>query len=502
MLRSPLPLGTLDLDPAAAAPLYRQLYDALRGAILDGRLAAGARLPSSRILAVDLGVGRNTVLSAYEQLAAEGYLEGQVGAGTKVASVLPDRLLEVGRPRTDSRAAKPEAAAKLSRRGETIASVKRTAPRYERGQGRAFQHGLPAIDQFPAALWSRFLARRARDPRNGLFGYETGEGFRPLREAIAAHAGAARGVVCTADQVIVTTGAQAALDLAARMVIDPGDDVWIEEPGYLGARGAFLGAGAELVPVPVDGEGIDVEAGVATGRMPRLIYVTPSHQFPLGVTLSLPRRLQLLDFARRERCWILEDDYDSEYRYAGRPLASLQGLDRAGRVLYMGTFAKTLFPALKVGYLIVPDALIEAFRTAIRLTGHVPPSAVQSALADFIGEGHFGTHVRRMRAVYAARQACLVAAIGAELGAFLEAAPGDGGMQLVAYLAPHASDREASAAAAEAGIHVTPLSAYHLGARRRNGLHMGFAAIPETQIGKSARRLAAILRDSGTPRRV
>lgn len=492
MLRSPMPLGTLDLDPKASSPLYRQLYDGLRSAILEGRLASGARLPSSRLLAADLGVGRNTVLSAYEQLAAEGYLEGQVGAGTRVAAVLPDRLLEVGKNTARKDVGDFAETNALSERGKRLSSVRRGAPRYDRGEGRAFQHGLPAIDQFPATLWSRLLARRARDPRNCLFGYETGEGFGPLREAIAAHAGAARGVVCTPDQVIVTTGAQAALDLAARMVVDPGDAVWLEEPGYLGARGAFLGAGASIVPVPVDDEGLDVEAGIALEPKPHLIYVTPSHQFPLGMTLSLKRRLALLEFARAQSAWILEDDYDSEYRYTGRPLAALQGLDRSGRVLYMGTFAKTLFPSLRIGYLIVPEALVDAFRTAIRITGHVPAPVIQAALADFINEGHYGAHVRRMRSVYASRRACLIDAIQTELGNFLEATPGDGGMQMAAYFRAGIDDRKTATLAAEAGIHVSALSSYYFGARQRSGLYMGFAAVPESRIVKAAHHLAAM----------
>ncbi|KAB7739540.1 aminotransferase class I/II-fold pyridoxal phosphate-dependent enzyme [Parvibaculum sedimenti] len=493
-MRTPLSLDLLAVDPQADTPLYRQLYDALRGAILEGRLTAGGRLPSSRRLAADLGVGRNTVLSAYEQLAAEGYLEGQIGAGTRIASSLPDNLLEVG----GSAARGPDQTApanpnRLSRRGETVAAIRRPGIGYERGQARAFQHGLPAVDQFPAALWSRLLGRRTRDPRNGLFGYETGAGYAPLREAIAAHAGAARGVICTPDQVIVTTGAQAALDLASRMLIDPEDAVWIEEPGYLGARAALLGAGARLMPVPVDGEGLDVAAGIALEPAPRLIYVTPSHQYPLGVTLSLPRRLALLDFARRADAWVIEDDYDSEYRYAGRPLASLQGLDRATRVLYMGTFSKTLFPGLKVGYLIVPDALVDAFRAAIRLTGHVPAPIIQAALAEFIGEGHFGAHVRRMRTIYAARRAALIDAAERELVAFLELTPCDGGMQLVGCLRDGLDDRHASALAAAANIHVAPLAPYYLGKPSLSGLHMGFAGIPEAQIARSAKRLAVAL---------
>jgi len=497
MLRTPLSLDLLALDPQTGTPLYRQLYDALRSAILEGRLAAGARLPSSRRLASDLGVGRNTILAAYEQLAAEGYLEGQIGAGTRIAASLPDKLLEVGNTTTQGPEPKDAGSpVRLSRRGEAVAAIKRPGIGYERGQARAFQHGLPAVDQFPAALWSRLLARRARDPRNGLFGYETGAGFAPLRQAIAAHAGAARGVVCTPDQVIVTTGAQAALDLAARMLVDPGEASWMEEPGYLGARAALVGAGARLVPVPVDDEGLDVAAGIAREPAPRLIYVTPSHQYPLGVTLSLARRLMLLDFARRADAWIVEDDYDSEYRYSGRPLASLQGLDRATRVLYMGTFSKTLFPGLKVGYLIVPEALVDAFRAAIRLTGHIPAPIVQAALAEFIGEGHFGTHVRRMRTIYAARRAALIDAATRELGAFLHLTPCEGGMQLVACLKDGLDDRRISAIAAAADIQVAPLAPYYIGTPRLSGLHMGFAGIPEAQIARSAKRLATALADA------
>lgn len=501
MLRSPLPLGTLDLDPDAEAPLYRQLYDSLRGAILDGRLAAGARLPSSRLLASDLSVGRNTVLAAFEQLTAEGYLEAVVGAGTCVAKSLPDDLLEIAKGKVSARVKPVIASTTISARGNALASVKRVAVPYERGHGRAFQHGLPAIDLFPMTLWSRLLARRARDHAGSLFGYETGAGFRPLQEAIAAHAGAARGVVCTPDQVIVTTGAQAALMLAAQMVTDPGDEVWIEDPGYLGARGAFLGAGTKLVPVPVDAEGIDVDEGRKRAAKPKLIYVTPSHQYPLGVTLSLQRRLALLDFARNADAWILEDDYDSEYRYTGRPLASLQGLDRSGHVLYMGTFAKTLFPALRIGYLIVPDGLIDAFRTAIRLTGHIPPASMQAALADFMTEGHYGTHVRRMRGVYATRRDTLIGAIETELGEWLEAAPGDGGMQMAAYLHPDADDKHAVSIAARADIHLSALSTYSLTAKPPQGLYLGFSAIPETQIKRAAKRLSDAFKSAKLPPR-
>lgn len=489
MPRPSLPIGTISLDPQAGPPLYRQLYETLREAILDGRLGAGARLPSSRALAADLAIGRNTVLAAYEQLAAEGYLEGRIGSGTRIASLLPERLLEAASPPRSADAGEDATPISLSRRGQTLSLIHRPVSRYERGQGRAFQHGLPSIEHFPFALWGRLLARRARDRNGSIFGYETVEGFLPLREAIAAHAGAARGAICTPDHVIVTTGAQAALDLVARMALDPGDRVWIEEPGYIGARGAFLGAGADLIPVPVDHEGLDVEAGLALEPNPRLIYVTPSHQFPLGVTLTLQRRLALLDAAKRAGAWIVEDDYDSEYRYTGRPIACLQGLDRAHRTLYMGTFAKTLFPALKLGYLIVPDRLVDPFRAAIRSSGHIPPAAMQAALADFMNGGHFGTHVRRMLGIYAERRACLAARLEGELSGFLTTAPSEGGMQVATWLTGAGKDTAASAAAAHADVIATPLSAYYIGAKKRQGLHLGFAAIPEPMIKKAAQRL-------------
>lgn len=501
MPASPLPLGTIALDSGGDLPLYRQLYDALRDAILDGRLHPGGRLPSSRMLAAELGVGRNTVLAAYEQLAAEGYLEGQVGAGTQVAALLPDSLLQLDRQskRPERQRQTAAEARTLSERGRSLSATRRLIPAYTRGQGRAFQHGLPAIDHFPAMLWSRLLARHSRDTRSSLFGYEIGIGLPALREAIAAYAGAARGVVCSAEQVIVTVGAQAALDLAARMLLDPGDPVWVEDPGYLGARGALAGAGATLVPVPVDEEGLDVEAGIERHAAPRLVYVTPSHQFPLGATLSLQRRLALLDHAGRCGAWIVEDDYDSEYRYQGRPIPSLQGLDRTGTVIYMGTFAKTLFPALKIGYLIVPEHLVDAFATAIRISGHVPPAAMQAALADFIGEGHYGGHVRRMRALYAERRAIVLDAIGNELSPWLKAAPGEGGLQLSAFLPEDADDRRLAAAAMEAGIHASPLALYRL-EQGRPGLYMGYASVPEAELKRAAAKLAGVLETAGAPR--
>jgi len=314
-----------------------------------------------------------------------------------------------------------------------------------------------------------------------------------LREAVAAYLGAARAVRCEPEQVIVVAGAQQALDLAARVLTDAGDSVWVEEPGYLGAKGALAAAGARLVPVPLDEEGLSVEAGARLAPAARLIYASPSHQYPTGVTMSLSRRLALLEWAGRAGAWVLEDDYDSEYRYAGRPLAALQGLDREQRVVYLGTFSKVLFPALRIGYIVVPEDLVDAFRAARSLSDRHSPTVEQAVLADFIVEGHFARHIRRMRALYAERQAALVAAGREELGGLLELRPADAGLHLTGLLPAGVSDREASLAAEARGVEAQPLSAFHLGPARRAGLVLGYAAYDGREIREGARQLAAAL---------
>ena len=488
-------LGMLSLERDGGVALQRQLYAALREAILAGRLPPGTRLPSTRTLAGDLGAARNTVVGAFEQLAAEGYVEARVGDGTRVAAVLPETLLHARRAHVQQPAGL--GAPELSRRGRAIVAARRPLPDVGR---RAFQPGLPALEEFPRETWARLVARRSRVPARGSLGYGHPAGLPPLRQAIAAYVGAARGVTCAAEQVIVVAGAQAGLDLACRLLLDAGDAAWMEEPGYLGARGALLAAGAQPVPVAVDAEGIDVDAGRRAGRPARLVYVTPSHQFPLGVTMTLARRLALLAWAAEAGAWVLEDDYDSEYRYAGRPIAAMQGLDPAGRVVYAGTFSKTMFPALRAGYLVVPPGLVDAFGAAVRLTGHQVPAAEQAALADFIAEGHFASHVRRMRALYAGRREHLVAALRRRLSGLLEVVPSEGGMQLAATLATGVDDAAASRAAAGEGLVAPPLSMYHLGARRRRGLHLGYASVREREIVPAVDRLSRAL-ETVAPRR-
>ncbi|HEX5706610.1 MAG TPA: PLP-dependent aminotransferase family protein [Pyrinomonadaceae bacterium] len=493
-LTTALPLADLAVDGDAGAPLYRRLYENLRRAILEGRLAPGARLPSTRELAAELSVSRNTVLNAFEQLLAEGYVEGQTGSGTFVSKALPDELLNARAQ--DGRASRRTAAKGrlLSRRGLLLANTPVSALNPHVRGLRPFRVGVPALDVFPYETWSKILQRHWRRPRREMFATGDPAGYLPLREAIASYLGAARAVRCTPEQVIVVTGTQQAVDILARVLLDPGDSVWVEDYGYIAARSSLVAAGARLVPVPVDEEGINVREGERLCARARLAYVAPSHQYPLGVTLSLARRLELLEWASRAGAWVVEDDYDSEFRYAGRPLAAMQGLDAEGRVIYLGTFSKVLFPSLRMGYMVVPLDMAESLRNARALVGWCSPVVDQAVVADFINEGHFARHIRRMRTLYAERQAALVEAARESLGGLLEINPADAGLHLVGWLPEGTDDRAASDAAAAQGLQTQPLSAF--GVRdgdRRAGLVLGYAAFDEREIREGVKRLRTAL---------
>ena len=479
----------LGIDPASAHSRHRQLYEGIRDAILAGRLVSGTRLPSTRTLAHDVGCSRNTVMTAFEQLAAEGYLESRVGAGTTVAGPAPDIALRVAARPAGVRPVAPGRRG-LARRGRLLLR----APVHHRAASpaRPFRVGVPALDDTSRNAWTRLVARWTRGMPRQLVEYGDPAGFRPLREAIATYLGEARGVRCTADQVIVVSGSQQGIDLAARVLLDPGDEVWMEDPGYPSARAALAVGGMRVRAIPVDSEGIDVEIGAARAPHARLAYVTPSHQFPLGVTMSLTRRVALLEWARRTGAWILEDDHNSEYRYASRPLAALQGLDPTGCVLYLGTFSKVLFPALRLGYVVAPAHLVDAFVAARALTDRHSPSATQAVLADFIGEGHFTRHVRRHRALYARRQAALVAAAG-RLEGRLDVGASDAGMHMIGWLPEGTDDRAIALAAAARGVDVSPLSAYRVHARGRGGLLLGYAGYSERAIREGVDRLERVL---------
>jgi GntR family transcriptional regulator / MocR family aminotransferase len=487
-----VPLSVFNIDPESTKSIYRQLYTSLRIAILNGQLAPGTQLPSTRALALELGFARGTILNAYEQLFAEGYVENKMGGGTYVARELPDELLRV--PAIQAPALSQDQRSRtLSLRGIAMASTA-YASTYDLSPVRVFRPGLAALDAFPLKIWSRITTRHARQRSYDLLNYGDPAGYKPLRQVIAGYLGSVRAVKCDPEQVIIVSGSQQALDLTSRVLLDPGEDVLIEDPCYPGARGALLGAGAHLIPVPVDKEGMDIIAGMARSATARMAYVTPSHQYPLGVTMSLARRLALLEWARRTKAWILEDDYDSEFRYKGRPLSALQGLDTSGHVIYIGTFSKVLFPALRLGYMVVPPDLVDGFIAARTMIDLHPPTLGQVILTDFLTEGHFGRHIRRMRELYAGRQAALVSAAALELTGLLDVHANEAGMYLIGWLLHGQDDQRASQSAATYGIEALPLSAFRIEPGNTQGLLLGYAAFSEDEIHRGVQHLAEALR--------
>jgi GntR family transcriptional regulator/MocR family aminotransferase len=470
----------LPLDRASATPLHRQIYDGVRRAILDGRLRPGQRIPSTRGLAEALGVSRLPVLGAYDQLLHEGYLEGRVGSGTFVSRGLPDDLLAAAGPSPDG-----------GNRGPNRARVDHEA--WDLGP---FRMNLPALDQFPHAIWARLVARHAHRLPHAAMAYGDPAGLAALRTAIARHLRSARAVRCEPEQVLVVAGSQAALRLAAAVLLSPGDRVAMEEPGYAGARAALKGSRAEVVPVPVDDEGMRVDALPGRSRRVRAVYVTPSHQYPLGVSMSAPRRFALLDWAQRSGAWVLEDDYDSEYRYVSRPLGALQGMDPHGRVIYTGTFSKVLFPALRVGYLVVPPALMPRFLEGRDAFDLFSPTLYQAVLAELLSTGAFARHLRRMRAVYLERRSALLAGLARDCRGQVEVLNADAGLHLTVLLRGSLDDAELVRRMAGRGLIGTPLSSCYVGPRRRSGLLLGFGGSTPRKLGEATRVLGDLLRSS------
>lgn len=465
-----------------ALPLHRQLYKALRRALLDGKLAAGERLPSSRDLAHDLKLSRNTVVAALNQLGVEGYLVSQVGSGTYVNDSVP-RI----KPRAASRPIRP--AAHLSRRGERLASTF-CASRLE---VQPFTPGIVDFSAFPVTLWQRLQNKHWCMTYPDMLDYSDSGGYAPLRRAVADYLRVFRSVQLDADQVLITSGTQQSLELCAQLLADHGDTVWIEDPAYWGAAKAFMATGLRMHAVPVDEQGISPRSS-DDQHPPRLIYVTPSHQYPTGGVMSLGRRHLLLACAARHKAWVLEDDYDSEFRFSGPPLSSLAGLDTDDRVLYMGTFSKVLYPGLKLGYLVVPKPLIEAFRQAhydLNRPGQLP---LQAALAEFIEMGHFASALRRARQTYAERRKTLLEALAPCLsdgatGAFVSGA--EQGLHLCLRLPARVDDRELAQRLEERhGLVARPLSAYCLSRDDLRGLIIGYGYAPLSGIAQHGPRLA------------
>jgi GntR family transcriptional regulator/MocR family aminotransferase len=481
------------IDARAREPLQAQIYASIRRAILAGLVAPGTRLPSSRSLAADLGISRTTTVLALDQLTAEGYLTTRRGSGTFVTRELPDDRLRTPAIHRAVASRHPP----LSRRGAALAATPRTALKIE-GPPRAFRLGTPALEWFPIQLWTRLANRRLKLLTLPQLDYGHGGGLPALREAIAEHVRRARGTACVADQVVVVSGAQHGLELICRVLLDPGDVAWIEEPGYPGARAALVAAGADIKCIPVDAQGLRVEAGARRQGTPRLVYVTPSHQFPLGVPMTLARRLALLTWARDAGAWIIEDDYDSEFRYGTRPIPCLHGLNDDGRVIYVGSFSKTLFPALRLGFLIIPLDLHDAV-IAARRAGDIHPSVPdQAILAEFMAEGHFERHLRRMRSEYQSRLEALATAAARHCRGALEIRPVFTGLHAVGDLAD-VDDALVFDEAMARGVEAMPLSRYYFDRRgpAARGLVLGFAAIRPELFDAGMRELAAAIEAAG-----
>jgi len=481
----------IHINPNAPLPLHRQVYEELRQAILAGRLTPGEKLPSTRSLAQLLEVSRATITQSYELLLSEGYLETIMGSGTYVCRQLPDDLLRATPLQSKSQAA--NSSVSLSAYGQRLsdkAFLRLPIPELE----ISFTYGRPAFDHFPIDLWRKLLSRHCRSQPEVLDYTEYSQGYQPLREAIAAYLSRSRAVNCHAEQIIIVGGSQQGLDLITRLLIDQGDWLAVEEPGYLGARRAFLAQGASLYPVSVD------ESGLVLGELSKnitplikLVYVTPSHQFPTGAVLSLPRRLELLAWAQKTGAMIIEDDYDSEYRYGERPIPALQGLDQGGSVIYVGTFSKVLFPALRLGYLVLPQDLVYVFARAKWLADRQCSLLEQYALTDFITEGHLERHIRRMRSLYDQRRQTLVQSLFSHFGDRVKILGENAGMHLMVKIDTNFSDDEIVQRAAVAGVGIGAAYPQYLKDSPGSEFILGYAELNQQQIEEGVKRLSQIL---------
>jgi len=478
----------LTLPPRGAAqPAGRWLCSALRAAILDGRLRPGARLPATRDLAMRYRLSRGTIVAAFEQIRSEGYITARSGSGTYVSTVLPDSLLEVRAQTPVPRSVRSPRLRRLSDIGTRVRPFPPASP----NPARAFRANQPALDLFPTTLWAQVAGRRLRRASVDLLKGCDPLGYAPLRRAVADYLHHARGVVCVPEQVAIVSGVQEALDLVARLLVNPGDGVCIENPCYTGAALSFEALGAKLSTLPLDDDGVRVPRVPRPGV--RLIYVTPAHQFPVGVSMSLARRLALLDWARRSEALIFEDDYDSEFRYAGPPVPAMQGLDRHGVVLFAGSFSKVLFPSIRLGYLVLPTDLVERTAAMKSVANRFAPVLDQAVLCDFMTEGHFGRHVRRMRQAYAERLAVLLESARQSLAGLLEISELEAGLQTTGWLCGKVAGAAAAAAAARRRVEVTPLSRYSRSPLAREGVVLGFAAVDVREIRRGVRELAIAL---------
>jgi len=464
------------IDRRAQMPLYRQIYDAFRTRIVHRELRPGQLVPSTRQLARELRVSRLPVLNAYAQLLAEGYFESRVGAGTFIASSLPGDA--------DPRSRKTSATQATGLR--PVSARVSTLPQYVRPSWAAglgpFRVGQPELGQFPLEVWSKLVARHSRNMKLSELQYGNAMGFEALREAVAVYLRTSRAVLCEADQIMIVSGSQQGLDITTRVLLDPGVPVWVEEPGYWLVHHVLKAAGCRAVPVPVDEEGLDVSAGIKLCPNARAAFVAPSHQYPLGVTMSATRRFQLLAWAQQAGAWIIEDDYDSEYRYESPPISSLQGLDTNSRVIYIGTFSKVLFPSLRLGYVVIPPDLVDRFAVVRQSMDLCPPHADQAVLTEFIREGHFARHIRKMRQIYGERRRVLVEEIERQLRSSCTVVGGEAGIHLTILLDGRVRDSEIAAKAAERKLGLFALSLSYVGDAPRQGFVLGFGNTQVSEI--------------------
>lgn len=486
------------LDSQSATPLQRQLYEEIRRAILSGRLPPGTRVPSTRTLAQSLGISRATVTASYDYLLGEGYLEAVTGSGTYVCKQLPDELLrpqksarDAGTGDVEKQPARKPMRVRLSRLGSSLYEKAWLDYGGEEPEIQ-FSFGRPDLEHFPMRVWLQLLNQRAKD--NQLWKLDCpsqSRGYLPLREAIAGYLARSRAVQCKPEQVVIVNGSQQAIDLVARVLVDRGDAVALENPGYIGAKKVFEVQGAALTAVPVDASGLVVSQIPASANV-KLVYVTPSHQFPTGVVLSLPRRLELLSWAKKYSTYVIEDDYDSEYRYVGRPVPALAGLDTEQTVIYIGTFSKVLFPALRLGYLVVPENLIDVFTRAKWLVDRHSPLLEQQVLTDFINQGHLDRHIRRMRTHYQHRRGVVMDELTKHFGDRVTILGDNAGINVLIRIRSFTSDEDIVESCRQAGVGIARTAAFYLGDSPRGEFLLNYAGVSDEQVGEGIRRLAAV----------
>lgn len=489
-------LHALQIDRRSRRTLSTQLYTGLRDLILLGDLQGGERLPATRTLARDLELSRTVVVEAFDRLMAEELVEARVGAGTYVKTLL----------RTSKRARPVAGRQPHGRAARLSKGLLQAAPQFgERQrlpyQPRAFTTAVPAFDLFPLAQWTRISAKHWRGDRPEVMGYGEPCGHPHLRSAIASHLRSNRGITCEADQIFIVGGAQQAFHLIGSMLLDPGDRAWFENPGAIGARNSLIASGATLVPVPVDGNGLRVADGLRIAPDFRLVFVTPSHQQPLGAVMSVERRFALLDAASQAGAWIIEDDYDGEFFFGGRPPPTLKSVDTAGLVIYVGTFSKSLFPSLRLGFILAPPALVHTLQTVMSTFMSGVASSLQALVAEFIDEGHFTTHIRRMRRLYAERHEALCHAAKRDLAGALSVVPTTGGLHTVGTLHGDVCERAIAAAAATRHVTLSPVSRFLSAPASVGGVVLGFGGSPLPEIDRGVRVLAEVL-DQWSKRRL